>query len=67
MNITLHAGREVIVDHLSYTFEIHSSRHNLCRYHDPALTATHSTHSIVTLFLGHPRVQAVHVGYPIES
>lgn len=66
MDITLHAGGEVVVDHLPYTFEIHSSCHNLCRYHDPALTATHSGNSVVALFLSHTRVQAVYVGYPVE-
>ena len=67
MNVTLNTRRKVVVDYLSYTFEVHTSGHHLRAHHDPAFSVAHTTYSIISLFLGHASMQTINVWYPIEG
>lgn len=48
------------------TFEIHASRHDLGADHDPTFSPSHPTHSIFSLLLRHPCVEAIDIGHPIQ-
>jgi hypothetical protein len=66
MDVTLHTSRKIIVDDLSHTFEVHAPRHDFCADHHPTFTLAHPADCVLSFFLGHPSVEAVHIGNAVE-
>lgn len=67
VDVTLHTGREIIIDHLPHALEIHTPCHDFCTDHYPALAPAHPTDSILALFPAHTSVKAVDVGYAVKD
>jgi hypothetical protein len=66
MYVTLHASREIIIDDLPHTLEIHPTSHDFRADHHPALAFTHPADSILSLLLAHARMQTIHIWNAIQ-
>lgn len=64
MHVALNTLGEIIVDYFTNTLEIHTPGHDFRGDHDPALTPTHPTYGILTLFLAQTCVETVYIGRP---
>jgi len=67
MHIALYTGREVIIDYLPYTLKVHTSSHDFRADHHPTLAFAHSAHGVLSLFLAHPCMEAIHVGDTVQD
>lgn len=61
MDVTLDTLGEVIIDDLPDTLEVHSSRHDLSRNHNPTFASPHTAHRVFPLLFRHTGMQVIYI------